>query len=168
MAYRNKVYVAFDGKRDINYYEMLTAWAANTNIDFDLNDAHDLNTAADSSQEESIKKELQIRFANSKLFILIIGESTRFKTKFVKWEIETAIRLTLPIICINLNGSRANDALMPPVLKNELAIYISFKYKIIKFAMDNWPTADKQYRKDGKTGPYYYDNSVYERLGLNA
>mgnify|MGYP000606112784 CR=1 FL=1 len=42
--------------------------------------------------------------ANSKVFVLLIGESTKNLTKFVKWEIELAIKKELPIICVNLNG----------------------------------------------------------------
>ena len=34
MAYRNKVYVAFDGDNDMSYYNLLKAWNANENIDF--------------------------------------------------------------------------------------------------------------------------------------
>ena len=105
MAYRNKTYIAFDGDEDIRYYRLMTAWAAHPGFDFDIYDAHDLNTARDSSQEESIKRQLRERFANSKAFVLLIGEKTKNLTKFVKWEIETAVRLELPIIAVNLNCS---------------------------------------------------------------
>src|SRR5690606_6853185 len=50
MAYRNKTYIAFDGDSDIRYYRLMKAWSANEHFDFEFHDAHDLNTARDSSQ----------------------------------------------------------------------------------------------------------------------
>ncbi|WP_460985819.1 TIR domain-containing protein [Sphingobium sp. TomTYG75] len=166
MAYRNKTYIAFDGDTDMHYYRLMTAWSAHDSFDFDIHNAHDLNTARDSSQEESIKRQLRERFANSKLFLVLIGENTRFLTKFVKWEIETAIRLDLPIVAININGSRQQDGFCPPSLKNSLAIYAPFNEKIITYAMNNWPNSHKKYSGDGKTGPYYYKEEIYKSLGL--
>ena len=49
MAYRNKTYVAFDGDKDIHYYYLMRAWKDNDNVDFNFYDAHDLNTALDTS-----------------------------------------------------------------------------------------------------------------------
>lgn len=158
MTYRNKVYVAFDGDNDMNSYRLMEAWEKNPNFDFEFHNAHDLNYAKDSSKEESIKKQLRIRFANSKLFILLIGQHTKNLTKFVKWEIETAIRLNIPIIAVNLNGSKTPDSFEPATLKNHLAIFIPFKEKIIKYAMDNWPTQDKFHRKNNEIKNYYYVN----------
>lgn len=166
MTYRNKAYIAFDGDNDMPSYRIMTAWANNSNFDFELHNAHDLNEATDSSQEESIKKQLRKRFANSKLLILLIGKHTKNLTKFVKWEIETAIRLELPIIAVNLNGSRNPDSLEPASLKNQLAIFVSFNEKIIKYAMEYWPNEDTAHRKNDELANYYYVDSVYKKLKL--
>lgn len=166
MAYKNKTYIAFDGDKDMHYYRLMTAWSAHPGFDFEIHNAHDLNTARDSSQEESIKRQLRDRFANSKVFIVLIGESTRFLTKFVKWEIEVAIRLGLPIVAVNINGSRGQDIRCPPALKDALAVYVSFNEKIVTHALKDWPSSDAGYRRSGKSGPYHYDASVYSSLGL--
>ncbi|WP_395320692.1 TIR domain-containing protein [Levilactobacillus parabrevis] len=162
MAYRNKVYVAFDGDNDMRYYDLMRAWSVKD--EFDFNDAHDLHSARDSSTEESIKKSLMDRFNNSKLFILLIGEHTRYLTKFVKWEIEVAIRLKLPIIAVNLNGSRSQDELMPPVLKDELHLTVAYGEKIMKKAMNDWPDFESNCRTQGKTGEYAYSDDIYSSL----
>jgi hypothetical protein len=52
MAYRNKTYVTFDGDSDIRYYNLMKAWRQNDNTDFNFYDAHDLNTALDTSSIE--------------------------------------------------------------------------------------------------------------------
>ena len=166
MVYRNKVYVAFDGDTDMKYYRMLQAWSKNDNIDFSLNDAHDLKSSRDSSNEETIKRSLRERMNNSKTFVLLVGEHTKFLYGFVRWEIETALKLDLPIIVVNINGSHSTDGLLPPILRNELVIATSFNSKILNYALKNWPESHVKYRKANKNGHYYYPESVYNKLGL--
>ncbi|TIR49085.1 MAG: molecular chaperone Tir [Mesorhizobium sp.] len=167
MAYRNKTYICFDGDTDMKYYRLMTAWAENEHFSFSFHNAHDLNTARDSSQEESIKKQLRGRFANSKLFIVLIGEKTRFLTKFVKWEMEVALRLDLPVIGVNLNGTRHRNDLCPPTIRDELAVYVPFGAKIVEYAMSKWPDNHKSCRQKGESGPFYYNDETYASLGLN-
>ncbi|RYY44914.1 MAG: molecular chaperone Tir [Chitinophagaceae bacterium] len=167
MAYRNRIYVGFDGDKDIHYYRLLTAWANNNRIDFDLNDAHDINTAWDSSSEETIKIRLRERFANSKAFILLVGESTKYLYKFVKWEIETAIRLNLPIIVVNLNKKRSKDIdRCPGTVRDVLAIHISYEMKIIAYAIDKWPESHFRHLQKRDTTSYNYPTEIYSKLGL--
>lgn len=168
MAYRNKTYICFDGDTDMHYYRMMQAWKDNDNMNFNFHNAHDLNTARDTSQEESIKRQLRERFANSKLLIVLIGEKTKYLTKFVKWEMEVALRLDLPIIGVNLNKSRQKDDRCPSTIKDQLVVYVPFAQKIITHAMDNWPAEHAKYRKESKTGAFYYVDSVYDNLGVAA
>ena len=166
LAYRNKTYIAFDGDEDMHYYRLMTAWSANEKFDIEFHNAHDLNTARDSSQEESIKRQLGERFANSKAFVILIGEKTRSLTKFVKWEVETADRLGIPIIAVNLNGSRAADSRCPVWLKDKLAVYVPFSEKMVTHALNNWPESHANNVKLGKSGPFHYNEGVYQRFGL--
>ncbi len=167
MPYRNKVYVAFDGDKDIHYYRLLTAWNSNSSLDFSILDAHDLNTARDSSMEETIKRRLRERFADSKAFLLLVGESTKYLFRFVKWEIETAIRLDIPIIVVNLNKKRSrDDNRCPASVRDQLAVHISFEMKMIGHALNDWQDAHKSNRRSGKTGAYYYTAIEYQQLGL--
>lgn len=168
MAYRNKTYICFDGDTDMNYYLMMKAWKDNDDHEFNFSNAHDINSARDSSQEESIKRQLRERFANSKLLVVLIGEKTKYLTKFVKWEMEVALKLDLPIIGVNLNKAKHKDERCPPAIRDELAVYVPFGQKIIAYAMDNWPASYAQYRKEGKTGAFYYTDSTYQSLGLAA
>lgn len=165
MAYRNKTYICFDGDTDMHHYRLMTAWRANDNFAFNFHNAHDLNTARDSSQEESIKKQLRERFVNSKLLIILIGERTKYLTKFVKWEMEVALKLNLPIIGVNLNNSRQQDERCPPTIRDKLAVYVPFSTKIIEYSMQNWPSSHARYQKESSTGPYYYNDQTYKNLG---
>ncbi|WP_204435287.1 TIR domain-containing protein [Amphibacillus cookii] len=48
---------------------------------------HDINNALDTSTEETIKRTLRERMSNSKFFILLVGEHTKYLYRFVRWEI---------------------------------------------------------------------------------
>jgi len=166
MAYRNKTYIAFDGDNDMHYYRLMTAWKANDGFSLNFHNAHELNSARDSSQEESIKRQLRERFANSKLLVVLIGANTKYLTKFVKWELEVALRLELPIIGVNLNMNRQIDDRCPPTIRDQLVVYTSFNHNIIEYAMDKWPTDFENLHRSGTTGPRFYVDDVYRRLGL--
>ena len=164
MSYRNKTYVAFDGDNDIKYYWLMKAWKRTDGSAFNFHDAHDINTARDSSQEQSIKRQLRTRMDNSKVFVLLIGENTRYLRKFVKWEIETAIKLDLPIIAVNLNGSMYKDNLCPSSLEGQLTLFIPYGKRIMQYALENWPNSYFIYKSAGKSGAYHYRYNVYENL----
>ena len=167
MPYRNKTYVCFDGDSDIHYYYLMKAWKQNDGLSFNFFDAHDLNTARDSSLTDSIKRQLRERLLNSKVLVVLIGEKTRYLYRFVRWEMEQALDLGIPIVGVNLNDHRQQDATRcPPVIRDQLAIHVSFKAAIIQYALDHWPDSHERYRLQHKTGAFHYKDSVYERLGL--
>jgi hypothetical protein len=167
MAYRNKVYVCFDGDTDIHYYRLMQAWHQNDNSPFSLANAHDLNYARDSSLESSIKAQLRQRLLATKVFVVLIGENTRYLYKFVRWEMEQALDLNLPIVGVNLNGLRQQDSTRcPPVIRNELAVYVSYNVAILQYALEHWPESHLQLRTQAKSGPFYYPQSIYSGLGL--
>lgn len=151
-------------------YRMMTAWKEHDHIDFDFHNAHDLNTARDTSTEESIKAQLRIRMAYSKQMILLVGEKTRLLRKFVPWEIELARKKDIPIIVVNLNGKRGYDGdRCPNAIKDSVyTISVPFKMKIIKYALDNFPGNYYARKRDPayQDHTYHYKDSVYDELGL--
>jgi len=166
-TYTNKTYVAFDADSDIRYYRLMQAWKKNNNTSFNFYDAHDLNNLMSYSSEDTIKAKLAERLRNTKVFVLLVGDSTKNLYKFVRWEIEQAINRNIPIIVVNLNGKKSmNSNLCPAILKDELAVHVSFNQKIIEYAIDNWEASDASYRTAGKSGAFYYKDSTYRQLGL--
>lgn len=167
MPYRTKTFVSFDGDTDMAHYRLMQAWKQNDGIEFNFYNAHEINTARDTSQEASIKAQLAERMQYTKVFVLLVGERTRYLYKFVHWEIEQAIKRELPIIAVNLNGMRCVDQeRCPPLLTNELAVHVSFNAAIMQHALDNWPTTHEALRRQHKAGAYYYQDDVYKALRL--
>jgi hypothetical protein len=167
MAYRNKVYIAFDADSDIRYYRLMQAWKQNDCSNFDFNNAHELNTIQSWSTELSIKSALRERMKNTKTFILLVGEKTKFQNTYVRWEIELALKQDLPIIAANINGKRSMDeSRCPLILRDKLAMHVSYNPAIIQYALENWTNTYQVFSREGKLGPYYYQDSIYKRLGL--
>jgi hypothetical protein len=169
MAYRNKTYVAFDGDSDIRYYYLMKAWKQNDNTSFNFYDAHDLNTTLDTSTEETIKRRLRERMENSKVFVLLVGSNTKnLRKPYVRYEIDHAINYyKIPIIVVNLNGSKKCDSnLCPPAARDTLSIHIPFGQKILQYALDNWTSEHYTHVSNGESYTYFYNDSVYTKLGL--
>jgi hypothetical protein len=167
VSYRNKTYVCFDGDSDIHYYRLMQAWHQSDYLPFSFYDAHDLNTARDTSNELSIKRQLAERLRNTSVFVILIGEKTRYLYRFVRWEIEKALEQNLPIIAVNLNGLRQQDpARVPPLIQSALAVHVSFNAAILQYALENWPAYDHQCRLLRRSGPFYYEPTTYRQLGL--
>jgi len=148
-------------------YRLMTAWKSNANMDFNFFNAHDLNSARDSSTEESIKSQLRERMANAKQMILLVGEKTKYLRKFVPWEIELARKKDIPIIVVNLNKKRVYDSGLCPtaVGSTVYTIHVSFNVKIIQHTLDSFPDA-YILGKNKNVGNYSYKDSVYTELGL--
>jgi hypothetical protein len=36
----------------------------------------------------------------------------------------------------------------------------------MQHALENWPSSAESLRQQGKTGPYFYQQGVYQQLGL--
>lgn len=166
MSYRNKSYVIFDGDNDIWAYGFMNGWKENEHVDFDFNDAHDIGGIRNDSEEETVKGHLRERFANSAQVIVLIGDHTKNKYKYVRWEIEVAQGLDLPIIAVNLNDLRIMDPdRCPAILTGTFTVHIPFKMKIIQYALDNFP-GEYHKRDTDAGGDRVYNESVYKQLGL--
>ncbi|MHA3772933.1 TIR domain-containing protein [Verrucomicrobiota bacterium sgz303538] len=166
MSYRNKTYVIFDGDNDMWAYAYMIGWKENDNIEFNFHNAHDLKPIRDGSSDETVYRRLRERFSSGKQVIAIIGENTKNLYKFVRWELEIALKLDLPIIAVNLNGNRECDReLCPPIIRDEYVVHVPFKRAIIQHALDKFPEEYARRSADAK-GPRHYNESVYKKLGL--
>lgn len=171
MSYRNKTYVAF-ASEDITQYRLMTAWKANTNIDFDFYDAHELHVSRDTSQRNTIKANLRLRMKNAKQIVLLGSAHAKDKGgdgySFLSHEIDIILELGLPVVITNLDGDRNVDrAFIPkPLLDADYyTVSVSFQPKIIQYALDGYAT-NFALNKAKQKGPHYYKEEHYSKLGL--
>lgn len=169
MGYNDKTYIVFDGDKDRWAYANMKGWKALEHINFDFEDAHEeYPLTSNASDENYIKGKLRKRFANAFQVLILIGESTKNLYKYVRWELDVARDLGLPIIAVNLNGDRIqNNDTCPPIIRDTYTVHIPFKMKIIKYALDNFPPFFTKRTTDIMVGGLIYPDSVYKDLGLN-
>jgi Thoeris protein ThsB, TIR-like domain len=170
MGYRDPTYVIFDGDEDRWAYAYMRGWRENKNVDFDFRDAHDLENMTSRAQGgRYVKEKLRERMEQSAAAVVLVGKKTKNLYVFVRWELELALELGLPIIVVNLNNRRAIDRdLCPPIIRDGVcAIHIPFKLAAIKYALDNWPASFRRKNASEKAkGPRHYTAKVYEQLQL--
>ncbi|EMK2596415.1 TIR domain-containing protein [Bacillus cereus] len=161
MAYRNKTYICFDGDEDMHYYLLIKAWKAKDGKEFNFHNAHDLypmqKSKLDDNDEAYIKRKLHQRFLNTKCLMVLVGQKTKNLYKYVRWEIDVALQLDIPILVVNLNKKNGIDrTLCPATLRKELALHIPYSRDAIVRGIDNWPDRHKIRRKQQEKGPHYY------------
>ena len=169
MGYRNKTYVAF-ASEDIHLYRLMEAWRENDKIDFDFFDAHDLFQSRDTSQRETIKRNLRERMKNAKQVVLIGSPDAKRKGgdgySFLAHEIELIIELNLPVVVANKGGSRLiKEEFIPASFLDAdyYTISVSLQPAIIKFALDDYTEV---FKKATKKGPHYYLGETYKSIGI--
>ncbi|CAK1697270.1 TIR domain-containing protein [Vibrio crassostreae] len=161
MSYKNKTYVMFDADSDIATYRLMTAWKANKNIDFDFHNAHELNNLRRTASEITIKRKLRERLNNTKQAVLLVGNHTKNLYKFVRWEIEVAIELDIPIVAVNLCNSNSDTKNTPPILRDRAYfVSIPFEMKKIKYALDNFPSEYHRKKSNAPDSRHYNWSNV--------
>lgn len=169
MAYRNKTYVCFDADNDIEFYKTMKEWKADDNIPFNFYDAHDLNNIREDSQEETIKRRLRERFQDTKLLIVLVGSQTRYHYKYVRWEIEVALDLEIPIIAVNILDGRTRiyDNYIP-LLRDKLVLNVQFNIRLLQYSIDNWISENDRLKREGTINNRIWKEHIYRNLGLIA
>jgi len=151
-----RTFVGFSST-DINYYGLMKAWKKNKNIDFDFTDCQ-LHNDINSDDENYVKRKCRERINMAGKFIQLIGEDTRYRYKYVRWEAEVAIEKGCTIIGVNLDGSRRIvEKTCPPIIRDIGAIFVPFSPYIIKYALENY--------KMHEDGNYSYKDEAYKKLG---
>lgn len=167
MSFNTTTYVIFDGDKDMWAYRFMRGWNVSEHVDFHFEDAHELNVLTNRAEDEAyVKSRLRERFRRTDQVIVLIGESTKCLYKFVRWELEVALELGLPIIAVNLNNKRSHDEeRCPAILDGKYVVHVPFKAKIIKYAMEHFP-GEHSRRSADTGGNRHYGERIYAALGL--
>lgn len=153
-----RTFVGFSST-DIHCYWLMKAWKENENIDFDFSDCQ-LTDEINSDDEDYIKRKCRGRINLAGKYVMLIGEDTKSKHKYVRWEAEVAVEKGCTIIGVNLDGlKQIVETKCPPVIKDIGAIFIPYSPKIIKYAIENYKMHDSE--------NYRYKPDVYKNLGYD-
>lgn len=145
----DRFYTVYDELHDYRFYRMMEEWKENPDLEFGFLPIDRL-----SRRNKSIP------------LVILIGMSTQYLDSINQIITQSLIEKK-PIIGVNLNGLRFQDNdQCPEVLKNKLAVHISFHRLILNRALETWPGYHKQFIKEQKFGPYYYGEDHYTDLGL--
>ena len=182
MAYRNGIYVAFDGLGttspilgDIKYFNLLKLWKAKSSTDFIFSDSHQkTNQVRDNTTKDYLKSVLRKRLSHSKSVILILTDKTRSDRELLNYEIKKAVELGLPIIVCytSINGPIYRPDLLRHYWPNELqlaienstaqCIHIPFKRRPIFDAVAQFSV----HNKSALDSYSFYSQSAYAEFGL--
>ena len=143
---------------DIESYKLMKEWEKLINFNFKFSSCQ-MHESLKGNDIIHVKASCRSRIKKGDTYIMLIGNDTRFKHKYLRWEAEVAMEKGCNIICVNLNGMRYfNPRLCPPIVNDIGAIFIPFAPEIIAHAITN-------YKKPSK-GNYKYSHAVYKKLGM--
>jgi MTH538 TIR-like domain (DUF1863) len=100
-----KVFISYDHSEDRHYKDLLRAWDANSNFEFEF-DQRSPNEAIDSDDASRIKQALTRKMGEADYLLVIVGEKSH-KSKWMQWEIERAKQndLKLKLAAVKLDST---------------------------------------------------------------
>ena len=117
-----EVFVSYDHSEDVHYKELLRAWDANTDFDFEF-DLRSPNVAIDSTDASVIQAALTKKMKEADYILIIIGQKT-YSSKCMAWEISRAQQhdTKLKFAAVRINA----DNTLPSGLPNYTALTTGF------------------------------------------
>lgn len=85
---KKKVFVSYDHSEDLRYKDILRAWDANDNFDFEF-DQRSPNVAIDSTDAAAIKTSLTTKMKQADYLLVIVGAKSA-SSKWMNWEVSRA------------------------------------------------------------------------------
>lgn len=100
---KKKVFISYDHDNDAHYKNLIAAWNANPNFEFEINTTSP-KVAVNSTDAGPIKSALTTKLKQSEYLLVIVGSETS-KSDWIKWEIDRAkqsdIKLKLAAVKID-------------------------------------------------------------------
>lgn len=129
---RNKIFVSYDYDNDRHYKNLLVAWDKNKEFGFNFYDSS-VTVAIDSKDADYIKSRIKPKIEASSHLLCIVGKQTH-KSKWVDWEIRTAVSLKKKLIGVKIEkGNTAPQALVGA----DATWALSFNFGSIEKAVDS-------------------------------
>ncbi len=110
---KKKVFISYDHSEDARYKNLLAAWDANTDFDFQF-DNRSPSEAIDSTDAGRVKAALTAMMKSAEYLLVIVG-SKSYTSKWMTWEIDRAkqpdVKLKLAGVKIDRNNTTPSGLL---------------------------------------------------------
>lgn len=155
-----RTFVGFSST-DIHWFRLMLAWKENEHIDFNFANLQ-LQNEINSENEAYIKGICRKRINMAGKYVLLIGEDTKYKYRYVRWEAEVAIEKECTIIGVNLDKSRRiKKDTCPPIIRDIGAIFVPYSPKIVAYTIEKYKMHDDH-------DNYHYKDHIYKQLGYSV
>lgn len=118
---KKKVFVSLDYENDASYRNMMRAWVANPDFDFEFSETSP-KVAIDSTDAAAIKRSLSRMIGDATRLLCLVGKQTS-KCSWVCWEIDKAKELNKKLVGVKLDAGNISPA---PLLNAGAAWAMSF------------------------------------------
>lgn len=162
MSPRNKTYVCFDADQDTRYYDLMKDWEANASFPFHFDNDYKINKLIGVQSDEEVKSLLKDRLQNAKVLVIIIGKSTQNLYKYVRFEIDYALKNFIPIIGVHIEGHDKQNEIYFPMMKNQMAAYIPFSLKALNNTLTHSSKRQKQLKINNNSSRFLLGGTQYE------
>ncbi len=126
------IFISYDYEKDKHYKNLLVAWDANKEFDFSFYDGS-VTAAIDSTDAAYIKSQIKQKISACTHLLCLVGKETH-KSKWVEWEIKTAVELKKKLIAVKID----KDNTTPSGLLGVGAKWaLSFTFDSIKQVVDS-------------------------------
>jgi hypothetical protein len=126
-----RVFISFDYDNDRHYKNLLLAWNANKDFDFELYDAS-LKVAINSEDAKYIKTLIKPKIVAAGYLLCIVGKEAG-TNDWIRWETQTAVDAGKKLIGVKLEKSNTSP---PELLNNNATWAMSFTFDAIKKAVE--------------------------------
>jgi hypothetical protein len=98
-----KIFISYDYSNDRHYKNLLLAWDANKEFDFEFQDMS-ADISINSREAEVIKRAIAAKIGISTHFLCLVGREAA-KSSWIDWEIRKAVELRRKIVAVKIDRS---------------------------------------------------------------
>jgi hypothetical protein len=150
---------------DAGAYLQMTKWKALEGMTFDFRDCK-LAQETRTGDEAYIKELCRERLRGAGAYIMLIGDDTLLKNRYVQWEAQVARTKGCKMICVNLNHARhIQPSLTPAMMTNVGAMFVPFSPLAVQAALECDVRRDNQ---NYELASEWYESHGYELVGDTA
>jgi len=164
MTDNSEAYICFGQEAGWSAYQRLREWVPpkHLRINFEPEKLAPTRNLQELTEEDNLS--IARAITRSQIFVVLVGSQNPISSPRANFEIDCAVQLGIPILIVNLDGSRERTEFCPKNLRNSLAVHISFEPGIFWYALEYWPTLHRTNLRRGVVRNFVYEDNLYLSL----